>query len=610
MTFLTRFKTTYLHFIITILISLSSAQALAVASFVQFADETHEGLQNMECTQDVATTSNGRFVYAISFCDSAINIFERNLPEGQLNLIESIVNDDLQQGIQPSDHALISPDNQHLYVFGDTMSGGQNRRAIFVYQIDENSGSLSLQQIFDDMTWFDPITSSVITANGHQIYIGSQAGKLYSLNRAGNGQLSRISTLSNKSPTSRDNGRIWDLQLSPNEDFLYASIDSSNLVWFSRNSDTGALAYAGEINNDSFGEENPIDLFESFVFSPDDSNIYGLTSSNKRVIQLNIGSDRALSFANVISDIPEGLINSPVFSPKKLIASKNGKLVYFVDNETGVQVWERNSTTGLLNFRGATSERNSEFPDKFFSQMYSQKFSPDGFYIYGAVIAGLTVTDISVDTWLTINSPVQANLSSSLETTVHVSNDGMATAHNVEVAIDTQGFTVTGADITGSSTNCTISGTSVTCNVHEITVNGGEVITLQLTTENTVQTGSVNAVATQDQLDKSSDNNQSSTSIIIGGDSYNPVTGVVHMPSVTVGDETYDVYMQHLGDLIFEVSSATLTSTLRTSVPTDTYDSSTGVLHIPSIVVGNEIFNVVMMHHGNLVFSVTSAENH
>jgi hypothetical protein len=96
------------------------------------------------------------------------------------------------------------------------------------------------------------------------------------------------------------------------------------------------------------------------------------------------------------------------------------------------------------------------------------------------------------------------------------------------------------------------------------------------------------------------------TTPIATENTYNGSTGVVHLPIVQVGAVTYDVYMQHLGDLVFQVTMATLTT--QTATAPNTYNEQTGVLDIPSITVDGATFKVQMIHQGNLVFKVTSVQ--
>ncbi|MFK5984996.1 MAG: hypothetical protein QM479_06190 [Pseudomonadota bacterium] len=53
--------------------------------------------------------------------------------------------------------------------------------------------------------------------------------------------------------------------------------------------------------------------------------------------------------------------------------------------------------------------------------------------------------------------------------------------------------------------------------------------------------------------------------ISIAGDSYDSTTGMVHMPNVSVGSVTYEVNMEHQGNLVFKVTSATPLSSASTT---------------------------------------------
>jgi hypothetical protein len=88
-------------------------------------------------------------------------------------------------------------------------------------------------------------------------------------------------------------------------------------------------------------------------------------------------------------------------------------------------------------------------------------------------------------------------------------------------------------------------------------------------------------------------------------DTFDSTTGVLHMPVVVVGNDNYEVDMAHQGDLVFKVTTAVIT-TSSSSTP-DTYDSASGLLSMPNVIVGSDTYNVEMIHQGNLVFKVTLA---
>ncbi|MCF7971755.1 MAG: hypothetical protein K9L22_11400 [Methylococcaceae bacterium] len=91
-------------------------------------------------------------------------------------------------------------------------------------------------------------------------------------------------------------------------------------------------------------------------------------------------------------------------------------------------------------------------------------------------------------------------------------------------------------------------------------------------------------------------------------DSFDAVTGNLLIPKVNVGAESYEVNMQHQGNLVFKVISAVPSA--NSEMLADTFDAMTGVLSMPSVDVGADNYQVEMMHQGNLVFAVTAANLH
>ena len=89
---------------------------------------------------------------------------------------------------------------------------------------------------------------------------------------------------------------------------------------------------------------------------------------------------------------------------------------------------------------------------------------------------------------------------------------------------------------------------------------------------------------------------------------FDQATGLVHMPSVSVGAANYvDVVLKHQGNLVFTLQSATRTlATLGQGG--SSYDGSTGVLNIPDVLVGCTNFvNVALLNIGNFTFTLQAA---
>jgi Raf kinase inhibitor-like YbhB/YbcL family protein len=87
-------------------------------------------------------------------------------------------------------------------------------------------------------------------------------------------------------------------------------------------------------------------------------------------------------------------------------------------------------------------------------------------------------------------------------------------------------------------------------------------------------------------------------------------TGTLNIPKVDVGSVYYNVDMQQQGqDLDFEVTLAT-PSTSSSTENIAIYNSSTGDLNIPTVIVGSDSYNVDMAQQGyGYNFSVTNASD-
>lgn len=156
--------------IVFISLFLFSSFTFADIGFVQWLkDRSTPELQHMNCIDDVVPMNKGVFVYGISFCDKAINIFKRQ-PDGSLVFVKSIVNDENQTGIDPKESILISPDDKHLYVSGSTKAKGSFDRAIFIYSIDALTGDLTQIDIFDDWNVLGSEWKMLMSSDGQYIY--------------------------------------------------------------------------------------------------------------------------------------------------------------------------------------------------------------------------------------------------------------------------------------------------------------------------------------------------------------------------------------------------------------------------------------------------------
>lgn len=95
--------------------------------------------------------------------------------------------------------------------------------------------------------------------------------------------------------------------------------------------------------------------------------------------------------------------------------------------------------------------------------------------------------------------------------------------------------------------------------------------------------------------------------MVTASDSFDTVSGLVHMPIVNVGNDKFEVDMIHQGDFIFKVVSVVPTSA--TAIFSDSYDLETETLQVQNVSVGADNFEATLIHLGNLIFKVTSASS-
>lgn len=89
--------------------------------------------------------------------------------------------------------------------------------------------------------------------------------------------------------------------------------------------------------------------------------------------------------------------------------------------------------------------------------------------------------------------------------------------------------------------------------------------------------------------------------------SYDPATGVLTIPSVSVGGDTYvNVTLRDTGNYRFELQGAT--AQVPAGMAVATYDAASGLLTLPTVVAGYTTYvNVVLLNVGNYTFTVQSA---
>ncbi len=491
------------------LFALTTSASAAPLSLVQWIEDGLNGVDNMDCSNDSITSPDEKFVYTASFCDYAINVFERDSATGQLNLVDSMVQDQTTlEGFAPTGDILMSPDGSHLYMYGTTYVDGYIHEGIAMFERNAETGLLTQSQFYEGRG-ISYAPTLVMSDDGNYIYFGSINGRaMLVLKRAANGILSEAQYIDNVVDTIT-NDVIVEMELSPDQNHLYVGMDFTEnvIAWFQRDQATGLLTYAGEISTldaatASLGEPY------NFIISHDGNSLYmtnSVAESDVEIWHFKINDDASLSLTERISELPEGHPKGQFFYPEKYAISSNDRLLYFIDIDS-LQLWQRDITTGTLTYLGAEQENKDAVPDRGLSQVSALRLNRDGRFAHVAADDGLAIFDISADTSVIITSP--AADAATFDVNVNIQNLGPATAHGLTANINLPaGVSLVSASPAGSSTSCEAAEQVVTCTVGTVPDAASEAITLSLQAPQAGGSAGLTAQLSQYEVDPNPANN-------------------------------------------------------------------------------------------------------
>lgn len=532
---MTFFRSSIIHLpILGIVSTLMSFGAQANVKPVDFHTNSSIGADIMKCTKGVISSSDDRWVYATSFCDASIVRFQ-NTGQGQLSYLGHTKNEDEDgdqlNGVSPSGLMLISPDDQNLYVYGTTKEGGKFRYALFVFEIDKNTGELTQQQILEDIkVGGNPIAK--ITPDGKHIYLAGGNDSIITIRRSGNGQLAKESNQDVYDYTSEiDKTQFSDMQLNSDGSVLYLTGRYTPLIWFNRDPETGVLMFAGQ-HDKSNSTPNLINQAGYLGIAPDDQHLYGYTSysassgANEFLSHFSLNNG-AVTATNIVDPLPESHPDERLYCPHRPMISPNGRLLYYVDGCGGnIQIWGRAPETGELTFYSRTLENDTQwnYQNRFFAQVNNYQFGEKGAVLYGAVDSGLSVMDLSVNNSLDVSAISEAGLGETHSITYDVANTGASVANRNVIQVTAANLVINKATTTAARASCQVEDNIATCEIFALVPGAGERITIDVTMPSIEGTGQLSASVSQDQVDiELSDNTLDSAIAIVQEPTETPV---------------------------------------------------------------------------------------
>ncbi|MEE8450566.1 MAG: beta-propeller fold lactonase family protein [Thermoguttaceae bacterium] len=138
-------------------------------SFVQVLRDGQDDVDGLDGTTAVTISPDGNHVYAASYPDDALAVFNRDGATGQLNFVQSLRDGQgAVDGLNGARSVTVSPDGNHVY------AAGSNDDAVAVFSRDGVTGRLSFVQSLrdgqDGVDGLDGVRSVTVSPDGNHVY--------------------------------------------------------------------------------------------------------------------------------------------------------------------------------------------------------------------------------------------------------------------------------------------------------------------------------------------------------------------------------------------------------------------------------------------------------
>jgi predicted outer membrane repeat protein len=268
------------------------------------------GITSLGGAGDVVVSGDGRFLYAASFDDDQLTVFERDEVTGELDLRMSISNPGNLNGPQ---YMALSTDETQLFV-----TSSQSDKFL-VYNRNPTTGQISLGPVFTNgsggITGMDWPNGVAVSPDGRFIYIAALLGdSIITFSREADGSIAYEGTITHA--TRLEN--IRNLAISPDGLNLYAAgydlsdSEEGRVVIYQRDPLDGSLTYLDTRNEGELYPPgcNPFcfvlaGLSGSFdvAVSPDGQNVYVAAYTDNAIVRFTReATDGNLTYGGIWHD--------------------------------------------------------------------------------------------------------------------------------------------------------------------------------------------------------------------------------------------------------------------------------------------------------------------
>jgi 6-phosphogluconolactonase (cycloisomerase 2 family) len=342
-----------------------------------------EGVDGLDCVMDVSLSPDGRHLYAVGDWDDGLAVFSRDSATGRLTFVE--VHKEGIGGVVGLDGAVaveVSPDNRHVYV------AGSMEDSVVAFNRDTTSGALTFQAVYTDGTGgvegISGASAIAFSPDGGHLYVTGYYGD--SLAVFARDSVTGALTFSEAHYDGVGGvdglGGAYGVTMGPGGAHLYVAGEFDDAVAiFSRDGATGRLTF-GEAVFDGVGGVDGLAGAIDMAVSPDGGHLYvaGWFDDGLAVFARDNGTG-ALAFVQVQLDDTAGV--DGLLGARSVVVSPDGAHVYAAgEYDNAVAMFSRDGASGILTFIGAQQNRN-DGADGLYG-VVDVTVSPDGSHLYAA----------------------------------------------------------------------------------------------------------------------------------------------------------------------------------------------------------------------------------
>ncbi|MFC1563744.1 beta-propeller fold lactonase family protein [candidate division KSB1 bacterium] len=138
-------------------------------TYMEYHTDGSGGITGLQDVYGVTVSHDGRHVYATSYFDNAVVIFERNTSDGTLTFVDEVFDTDAGvDGLAAAIEITMSPDDRYLYITSEVDDG------VAVFQRDISTGNLTFVEVENKGGYdLDGSESVAITPDGRFVYVAT-----------------------------------------------------------------------------------------------------------------------------------------------------------------------------------------------------------------------------------------------------------------------------------------------------------------------------------------------------------------------------------------------------------------------------------------------------